>query len=157
MIGRLRDGDWIALTGGIVLLVALFLPWYGVTIRFTGGPSQELEASAWEAFGVLNVILLVLALVPFALAYFQATDDSPTLPSTFSMLATLAGMLATLLIAYRLLNQPGPNDLVETRWGAWVGFLAALALSAGAWRSMRNEAMPGVPVPPIEHRPAPAP
>jgi hypothetical protein len=157
VIARLRAADWIALAGGAALFISLFLPWYGIEVVLAGGPPQRLDASAWEAFGVLDVVLLLLALVPAGLVYLQATDDSPTLPSTFSMLATLAGMLAVLLIAYRLLNQPGPNDLVGVRWGAWIGLLAALTQAVGSWRSMRDEAMPGVPMPSIEHRPAPAP
>ncbi len=157
MIARLRGGDWIALAGGTALFISLFLPWYGIDVILAGGPPQQFNATAWKSFDVLDVLLMLAALVPFALAYLQATRTSPTLPSTFSMLATLAGLLAVLLIVYRLLNQPGPNDLVAVRWGAWVGLVSAVALAGGGWRSTRDEAMPGVPMPPIEHRPAPAP
>ena len=117
----------------------------------------ELTASAWESFSVLDVVLALLALVPFSLVATQATRDSPSIPVFFSVLSTLAGMIATLLILYRLLNQPGPNDLVEVKLGAWIGLAAAVALAAGGWRSTRVEAMPGVPPPPVEELPAPAP
>jgi hypothetical protein len=157
VIARLRADDWIALAAGAAHFISLFLPWYGIDVVLAGGPPARFDATAWKSFDVLDAVLCVLALLPLPLAYLQGTRDSPTLPSTFSMLATLGGLLATLLIAYRLLNQPGPNDVVSVRWGAWAGLLSALALTAGAWRSMRNEAMPGVPAPPVEHRPAPAP
>jgi hypothetical protein len=39
--------------------------------------------------------------------------------------------------------------------GVGVGLAAAVATAAAGWRSMRVEAMPGVPLPPIEDLAAP--
>ena len=141
---RLRGGEWIAGVGAVALLASLFLGWYS-------------GASAWEAFSVLDVVLVLLALVPLALVVLQATRESPSLPVAFSVVATLAGALATLLILYRILNQPGPNDRVAVELGAWIGLAAAAVATAGGWRSLREEAIPGVALPPVEDLPAPAP
>jgi drug/metabolite transporter (DMT)-like permease len=141
---RLRDGDWIAGAGGLALLAAMFLSW------FSG-------ASAWRAFSVLDVVLALLALVPLALVVLQATRASPSLPVALSVLTTVAGALAALLILYRIVNQPGPNDAVEVEPGAWIALAAAVATTAGGWRSMRDEAIPGARMPPIEDLPAPTP
>jgi uncharacterized membrane protein len=146
---RLRDGDWIAGAGGIALLAAMFADWHAA--------SSQAGASAWQAFSVLDVVLALLALFPLALVALQATRDSPALPVAFSVFATVAGTLAALLVLYRIANQPGPNDAVDVEAGAWIGLAAALAVAAGGWRSMRVEAMPGVPLPPVEDLPAPAP
>jgi drug/metabolite transporter (DMT)-like permease len=141
---RLRDGEWVAGAGGVALLAALFLDWYS-------------GASAWQAFSVLDVVLALLALVPLALVVLQATRESPSLPVAFSVLTTVAGALATLLILYRILDQPGPNDRVDVELGAWIGLAAAAVTAAGGWRSTRVEAIPGARRPPIEDLPAPAP
>jgi hypothetical protein len=146
---RLRDGEWSAGAGGLALLVSLFLHWYGA-----GGVA---EATAWQAFDVLDVVLALLALAPLGLVLTQATRSSPSIPVAFSVLATLAGALAALLILYRIVNQPGPNELVDVQVGAWLGFLAALVVAGGAWRSMRVEPIPGAPDPPVEDLPLPAP
>ena len=143
-ISRLRDGEWIAGVGGVGLLVSLLLDWYS-------------GASAWQAFSVLDVVLALLALVPLALVVLQATRESPSLPVAFSVLTTLAGALATLLILYRILNQPGPNDRVEVELGAWIGLAAAAIAAVGGWRSLRDEEIPGIPLPPVEELPVPAP
>jgi hypothetical protein len=149
-MGRLRDGDVIAGAAGIALIASLFLHWYG-------GPGGSVEATAWRAFSMLDVVLALLALVPLGLVVTQATRDSPAVPVAFSVFTALAGLVAALLILYRIVNQPGPNDAVEVELGAWAGFAAALVLSAGGCRSLRLEAMPGVPSPPVEDLPAPAP
>jgi hypothetical protein len=147
-MGRLRDGEWIAGAGGVALLAAMFLHWYGA------GP---FEVTAWQAFGVLDVVLALLALVPLGLVFTQATRTSPSIPVAFSVFTMLAGGLAALLILYRIVNQPGPNDLVEVQAGAWLGFVAAGVIAAGGWRSLRVEPIPGAPLPPVEDLPAPAP
>jgi hypothetical protein len=147
-MGRLRDGEWIAGAGGVALLAAMFLHWYGA------GP---FEVTAWQAFGVLDVVLALLALLPLGLVFTQATRTSPSIPVAFSVFTMLAGALAALLMLYRIVNQPGPNDLVEVQAGAWLGFVAAGVIAAGGWRSMRVEPIPGAPLPPVEDLPAPAP
>jgi hypothetical protein len=143
-MGRLRSADVVAGAGGVGLLASLFVEWYG-------------GATGWEALSVLDVVLALLALAPLALVVLQATRDSPSLPVAFSVLSTVAGILATLLILYRIVDQPGANDAVTVELGAWIGLAAAVAVAAGGWRSTRVEAMPGVPQPPIEDLPAPAP
>jgi len=147
-MGRLRDGELIAGAGAVALLAAMFLHWYGA------GP---FEATAWQAFDVLDVILVLLALVPIALVVCQITRRSPAIPVALSVLTWLAGILAALLILYRIVNQPGPNDLVDVQAGAWLGLLAALVIAGGGWRSTRVERIPGAAQPPIEDLPAPAP
>ena len=151
MIGRLRTPDLVAAAGGVALLAAMFLHWYGLGLP--GGP----EVTAWQAFSVLDVVLALLALVPFVLVFMQATRASAALPVLFSVLTTVAGVIAALLILYRIANQPGPNDVVEVQSGAWLAFLAAVVVTVGGWASMRVEAMPGRPERPVEHMPSPGP
>lgn len=156
---RLRAGEWIAGASGVALLASLFLEWYGANSRLSeiGFAPLDLGATGWESFSVLDVVLALLALVPLALVVLQATRESPSLSVAFSVLTTVAGTLATLLVLYRILNQPGPNDLVTVESGAWIGLAAAMITTVGGWRSTRVEAIPGVSPPPIEDLPAPAP
>ena len=141
---RLRAGEWIAGAGGVALLAVMFTGWYS-------------GASAWEALSVLDVVLALLAIVPLALVALQATRTSPSLPVAFSVLTTVGGAIAALLILYRIVNQPGPNDAVDVDPGAWLGLAAAAVTAAGGWGSMRAEAISGAIVPPVEDLPAPAP
>ena len=102
---RLRDGEWIALAGAVALVASLFLHWYG-----RGGGA---EATAWQAFGILDVVLVLLALVPVALVRRpRRRVTSPAIPVFFSVMTIVAGLLAVLLILLRIVFQPGPNELV---------------------------------------------
>jgi hypothetical protein len=105
---------------------------------------------------VLDVVLTLLALMAFALLVTQATWRAPALPVALSVLTTTAAMLTLLAVAYRLVDQPGPNEFITVRLGAWLGFAAVAAVLAGAWWSMADERPrlePAGPEP--ELRPAP--
>ena len=154
---RLRDGEWIAGFGAVALLASLFLHWYGLDVAIGLPGVGEPEATGWQAFDVLDVVLVLLMLVPLALVATQATRESPAVPVFFSAMTFVAGTLAALLILYRIVNQPGPNDLVTVQAGAWLGLLAALVVAGGGWRSTRLETAPKQAMPPIEDQPLPAP
>jgi hypothetical protein len=56
-----------------------------------------------------------------------------------------------------LVFQPGPNEFVGVRYGAWLGLLAALTLAVGGWwatKDDRTDAPESAYTPP-EPRPAP--
>ena len=156
-MGRLRPADLVAGAGGLALVAAMFLHWYGLAaeVLATGGPARAIELTAWQAFDVLDIVLTALALVPVALVLAQATRESPALPVLLSVLTIVAGGLAALLILYRIVNQPGPNAALDVEPGAWLGLLAAVIVTAGGWWSTRDERMPGTAPRPVEHMPTP--
>jgi hypothetical protein len=138
---RLRGGEWIALAGGILLVVSLFMPWYG-------------DVSGFEAFTVIDVLLVLVAGVAIALAILQATQTGPALPVAFGVLTVTVGAIGVLLVLFRLIDSPG--DVGGPAGAAWLGLAAAVALTAGGWRSLANEHVRHLPPgPEPELRPAP--
>jgi hypothetical protein len=149
-LSRLRKGELIAGAGGVVLLVVMFLPWYS-----DAGPNP-IDVTAWEALSITDLILALTAVAAIGLAVLTAARRSPALPVAASVITTTLGALATLLVLYRILNQPGPNELAEVKLGAFLGFLSVLAITGGGFRSMRDEEGEGAPMP-TDMRPTPAP
>jgi hypothetical protein len=145
-MSRLRPAEWLAAASGIGLIATLFLDWY-VT---SGAPS-----TAWEAFAVVDVVLALTGALAIALAVAQATRSSPALPVAAGVLTATVGIAATLIVLYRLIDQPGPNELVEVQAGAWLGLAAVACVTAAGWLSMGDEHAPHTPTPEIEVRPAP--
>jgi hypothetical protein len=144
----LKPGDWLAGLGGLALLVSLFLTWYSVT-----GGSREL--TGWQSFSIIDVLLALAALLGIALAVTTATRRTPAVPVALGVIAGPVGVLATVLVLIRLLDPPGPNELLDLGPGVWLALAGAAAVAAGAWWSIGDERNRGVPTPPVEVRPAP--
>jgi hypothetical protein len=145
-----RPGDLLAALAAAALLVIMFLDWYG-----PGG--GEAGLSAWQAFSILDLLLGAVILCGLALAVFNVAGRGPAVPVALGVITTTLALNATLLVLYRILNQPGPNDVIEVRAGAWLGLAAVAGLFGAAWWSMSDErprpADPPAPEP--ERRPAP--
>jgi hypothetical protein len=158
-LSRLRQGDLVAGIGGVALLVVMFLDWYaaGGSASFQG---REIDISlgfnAWQAFSITDLILALTALSGIALAVLTAARRSPALPVAAGVITSTLGALASLLVFYRILNQPGPNEFVEVKFGAFLGFLAVLAVAVGGYLAMRDEEGEDAPMA-VEVRPTPAP
>jgi hypothetical protein len=173
-VSRLRAGEWTAAVGAAALLVTLFLPWFDVEIpraeqQFRGGAilnilntySEGTWGSGWDALGWF-VIVIALAAIGCAawLAFANATGRPVAQSVAASVLTATAGTFAFVVLSLRaLVFQPGPNELVVLRYGAWLGLLAALVLAVGGWWASKDERTdaPESAYTPPEPRPAPPP
>lgn len=148
----------IAAGCGAVLLVSLWFDWYAADLGGAGEVFQgaELGLSAWQSFDVLDLLLFLTALGGIATLVVNATHRSPAIPVAVEVVATALACLALLGILYRLVNQPGPNDLIGVEPGAYLGFLLTAGIIYGAGRSMRDQAPRAADRPvPVEDLPAP--
>jgi hypothetical protein len=150
---RLSLGDQIAAVSGVVLLIALFLPWYGVDVNLGGIASGSADASAWEALGFIDILLFLVAVVAIGVPVAKAAGSLPDdVPGPLLVLA--AGALAVLLILFRIIDLPTP-DLgggvdFSRKFGIFLGLIAAIGVAYGGWRA--NEEAPtgstSAPAPP---------
>ena len=125
---RLRAGEWIAGLSGLVLLVALFLPWYG---------DDAGSRTGWESLGALDVLLAVLALSALAIPIVTAFHRVPAVPLAHQSLTSLVGWLAVVLVLIRVLNMP--DWAVGREWGLWAALAATFGVAAGCLLAMRDE------------------
>jgi hypothetical protein len=145
-----RAGELFAAVAGAALLVITFLDWYGTRGREAG-------LSAWQAFSLLDLLLGVVIVCALALAVLNIAGRGPASPVALAVITSTLALAATLLVLYRILNQPGPNDVIEVRAGAWLGLAAVAAVFGAAWWSMSDDAPRPAdpPAPEPERRPAP--
>jgi hypothetical protein len=176
-------GELVAGAGGLLLLLAMFLPWFGLNGRARVPGSGEVitvgrgNIDAWEAFSGIDVLLLLVAALAIALLVLAVVS---TPPQELAVAVSGASALAALLIVYRLIDVPDlpigdPGDTAyETgrRLGAFFGLLCTAGIAWGAGRAgataaaaersaaPRAEAAPPEPAPartrPAPARPAPA-
>jgi hypothetical protein len=145
---RVRPWDWVAALVGIALQAVLGAEWYGTP---DGG------VSGWSAFAITDVLIALAALSAILLPLVVARFTAPAIPVAWTVIATALTFLVLLLLLYRLVNQPGPNDETSVSAGAWIGAGLMVALLYSLYRSLRDQRMPAVPGAPEPQRmPAPA-
>jgi hypothetical protein len=132
---RLRIGDWITGLGGLVLLLSLWAPWYAV---------GDGDLTAWAAFGLIDLWLLLTALLALAVPVGTALKDSPAVPVALDVITWAVSLIALILVLIRLLAEPHGDVVTGREWGSIAGTLAVLAVFAGAWLAMRDESAPAI-------------
>lgn len=137
--GRIHRGELIAAGGGVLLLAALFfLPWFaaGRPPASTGVPPVSLDG--WQALTTIRWFLVLAIAASLALVLLTASQQAPAIPAAASMITCVLGILATVLVAFRVIHHPG----LSARSGLFVGFVAALAAGYGGFVSLRAESSP---------------
>jgi hypothetical protein len=147
---------------GALLFIVMFLPWYEIggslppqlreTVRAIGAASGiDLNRNAWEAFSVIDLVLLAAVLAAVGLAVLTITQRAVALPVAMSVIVTFLGALAAVLVLYRLINEPGfvlgsgptaghlPDRVIAIRFWAYVGFALTLGIAVGGFLSMADE------------------
>ena len=141
-MGRLSQGQMIAAVGGIALLVAMFLPWVGVSgtslpsgAQLPGGVDTSTSDSIWKGSS-LDVYLLITAVVALLPGLLAVTDSAEEF-SFVSAATLLLGVVAVILvIAFLTVDFP---DGAERKLGAFVGLGAAIVIAVGGFRAMQEE------------------
>ena len=133
---RLHAGEWLAAAGGALLLASLFLAWFA-------GTGSRASVTGWQAFAAVDVVLALVGACALALAAVTAAWLGPGLPVAMTVLTAVAGSAGVLLVAVRLLDEPGPDVLLAPRAGAWVGLAGALAIVGGRARGAARRVRPG--------------
>jgi hypothetical protein len=119
MTRRIQVGPIIVAVAAIVLLVSLFLDWYGTM-------------TAWDAFEIVDVLLALLALASIVAAVGTIAPDAAYVDRRWLPAIAVA---AAVLVAAQLDPPPiATESSAET--GAWVAFGAALVMVVGAIMSL---------------------
>jgi hypothetical protein len=127
-LSRLRLGELLAVAGAVALAVLSFLPWYT-------SPSGDL--TAWDNFGVVDVLVVAAVLVVLVLAITTVTERTPALPVASAVWTIVIGFVVSVAIAVALLAKPDHASGLQA--GSWLSLLAGLAILAGGWQSIRDE------------------
>lgn len=114
---------------GIVLAVAVFLPWYATNL---GPPFSTGTASGWSATSIAQAafalgLVVIVASVALALEALRLLSVRPEIAVALAWLLLATTGVALALVAYRLLVPPEPAALLSRDWGLYLAGLAALA------------------------------
>jgi hypothetical protein len=132
----------IAAVGAIALLIAMFLPWIGVSgpslpSGVPGGVDTGSSEDIWKGSS-LDIYLLITAVVALLPALMALTDSAEEF-SFVSAATFLLGVVAVILvIAFLTVDFP---DGADRKVGAFIGLGAALVIAFGGFRAMQEEVL----------------
>ena len=146
---RARIGEWLGGGLGAALVLSLFLPWY-CTPDSRSGCSARGAASGWEAFTVVDLVLLAAGAIAVAALLLTMTQRTPAVPLAVTSLGVLVALAAAVLAVVRLLAVPdltgaGGAAAPVRLPGAWLGAGLALGLLASLLAAVRDERIPSEP------------
>jgi len=144
-VNRLSRGEQIAGIAAVLLLIDMFLNWYGANLNDQLSQAAkrfgvDTHVNAWQAFSTTDILIFVACVVTLVMVGVQVMGNQ--VPVSLPMIAAALGGLTTLIILWRIVNQPGDNDLVNVDYGAYLGLLLAGAMTYGAIQAGDGLQMP---------------
>lgn len=122
--------DVVALAAGLLVFVASFLPWYGVTFEGPAETGLTGTFNAWHGLAGVGLILLLSSMVVTAAEPVFAGEDARKLPlSIVASVMACAGALLVIVKSFSLPDPGVPDAEVGLRWGGWL-LMALVAVQA---------------------------
>ena len=146
---QLQRGEIAAAIGGLLLVVAVFLPAYAPSdnpnATVAGGHA---DASIWDTNTISRFLLLAAAVAPIVLLYIVIRGHELSWPRG-EMTAVVGLVAVTLLFWHGVIQRPGePSGQIGLSIGWYLAFLGALAVAIGgairASTTERRRKPPGV-------------
>jgi hypothetical protein len=172
---RLRISDWVVFVAALALLFTTAPVWYSTKAgdearriqqeaqpeegaptgqseaeaeREAGAIADNAEKNAWEANETLDRVILIGLLLTSALGVFagfwRASGRTARGPGPYG-LAGLVAFATALLVLYRILQEPGNDDLTTVKIGAPVALAVLGVFAFAAASSLRDEEAPEEP------------
>ena len=136
MAEKTTTGRLLAAGGGILLIVSLFLSWYGFDVGGLAGQymaAVDTSASGWQSLDIGDFVFLIVGLLAIAPAAFDIFDLEIELPFDVSFVSLIGGAVSIAWIILRIIDKPGPDvpDIAGVDYGIGLKFGIFIAL-AGA-------------------------
>jgi hypothetical protein len=159
---RLRPSDWVVFVAALALLFTTAFDWYSTQAgdearrieqqarpsegepsgqaeaeveRAAGALAESKEKNAWQVDGTIDRVILICLLLTSALgvvaAFWRASGREARGPDPYG-LAGLVACVTALLVLYRILQEPGFDELTTVKIGAplALGVLGVYAFAA---------------------------
>ena len=147
----LQRGEWLAMLGGLVLAVSLFIPkTYEAQPENPNANINGLKGvlSIWEVHPIMRWVLLAAAAAPFILAWIIIRQHELSWQRG-EMTAVVAIAAAGLLFYSGIVDRPGdPPGAIELDWSWYTTMGGALVMLIGAFmrtsETQRTRKPPGV-------------
>ncbi len=150
MKGKLEREEIIAVIGGAILAVGVFLAWYQLDNKFakigTLATGTGKTYSAWQALTIMRYFLLAGAASPVILAYIVIRGHALSWPRG-ELTAVVAIIAVTLVLMRGFIIKPGdPAGQISLQLGWVVALIGSIVMLGGAvFHRARNDTGPRKP------------
>jgi CDP-diglyceride synthetase len=132
---KLDRGEALAVIGGLILALSMFLTWYTLGNQYAvlsscRGPNGS--CSGWTSLGFLSVIIVIAAAAPVVLAYIIIRGHALSWPR--GELTAVCSLVALVLVLFRgFIDKPGsPSGEIHISYGWVLAMLGGLLILLGA-------------------------
>jgi hypothetical protein len=169
---RLRTADWVVFIAALVLLFTTAFDWYSTQAgdearkiqenarpeegqpsgqaeaeveRQAGALAESKERNAWQEDGTIDRVILISLLVTSALgvlaAFWRASGRGARGLGPYGW-AGISACISALLVLYRIIQEPGFDELTTVQIGAPLALGALGVFAFAAATSLRQEGRP---------------
>ncbi len=133
-VSKLRRGEVVAVIGGLILAIGLFIKWYESVspLAEIAGVKGRGTYSGWDTHTLMRWLLLLAAIAPLILAWIIIRDHALSWPR--GQLTSVVAIAAIGLLFYNgIVDRPGdPSSQIELEWGWYVAFAGAVLMLVGS-------------------------
>ncbi len=141
-VRALNRGEIIAVVGGALLALSVFLAWFtlgnGLThLNVCKGPNSS--CTGWQSMTILRYWLLATAVAPIVLAWIIIRGHALSWPRG-EMTAVIAIAALTFIVFRGLIDKPGqPSGEIGIDFGWFVALVGGLLILVGSvWRARES-------------------
>jgi drug/metabolite transporter superfamily protein YnfA len=147
---KTTTGRLIAAVGGVLLIVSLFLSWYGINV--SGDAAQFATAfdnsfSGWQSLDIGDFVFFIVGLLAIAPAALDIFDLEIELPFDVGFVALIGGAISLAWIILRIIDKPGPdipdvaglNVGIGVKFGIFVALIGAALIVFGGFRQQQED------------------
>lgn len=165
-LSKLTTGEKVIAGAGILFLISMFLPWWGLDFGEFGSASNN----GFDYFlsGWLPLLIIIAMVAQIAVARFSTTE-LPKIPIPWNRAHLIAGAVVAVLLVLRVIigSSEGSGGFevdLDRMWGLWVALLAAIGVGVGGFLKSKEPEVeasgftyggPGAPPPPGGFPPPP--
>ncbi len=131
---RLTGTEIVAMVGGALLAVGLFIKWYEAVSDNAelAGHRGRGTYSGWEVHDIQRWLLLAAAAAPFILAYIIVRGHQLSW-ARGEMTAVVAIAAFGLILYAGIIDRPGePSGQIELEWGWYVALAGSILMLVGS-------------------------
>jgi len=139
----------VAALAALSLFITMFLPWYtesGLALAGNKLASNGITLSAWNAFGLVQVFVLLISIGVLALLFARGEGRTFKLPGGDGGNLLVFGGFTAILVFYGMFDKPSGGSLGKVAaistgvsWGIFLALFAAIWLASTGLAMRRGE------------------